>query len=385
MVAQLRHSADEIAALLADLVAIDSVNPDLVPGGAGEAEIARFVAEWLRGAGLDVTIDEPAPGRPSVVGVARGTGGGRSLMLNAHMDTVGVEGMADAHRPRLEGGRLYGRGAYDMKGSLAACMAAAAAAAGHGLAGDVIVTAVSDEEYASIGCRSLVERWTADAAIVTEPTGLRVCVAHKGFAWWRLRTRGRAAHGSRPELGVDAIAHMGPVLVALEALEAELRDRPHPLLGPGSVHASLIEGGQELSSYPERCELSVERRTLPGDTEAGVRAELERFVAGVRAARPDVELEGEVTLVRDAFEVDPGEPVVAAVRGRAAAVTGTEPDVFGDTPWMDAAITSAAGIPTVVFGPSGAGAHAVEEWADLESVHACARILLAAAAELCGG
>ncbi|HET9920604.1 MAG TPA: M20/M25/M40 family metallo-hydrolase, partial [Ktedonobacteraceae bacterium] len=254
----------EIIELLRQLVAIDSINPDLVPGGAGEGEIARFVANWLEQAGLEVTIEEAAPQRPNVIAVARGSGGGRSLLLNAHMDTVGVAGMERPHEPYIEENRLYGRGAYDMKGGLAAILVAGAAAKQRDLRGDVIVTAVCDEEYASIGTASVVKNWRADAAIVTEPTELDICVAHKGFCWLDIETTGVAAHGSLPELGVDAIAKMGKVLVALEALDRSLRAAPsHPLLGSGSLHASLIAGGQELSSYPERCLLNVERRTVP--------------------------------------------------------------------------------------------------------------------------
>ena len=185
--------------------------------------------------------------------------------------------MTDPHVPRVADGRLYGRGAYDMKGGLAACLLAGAAAAGAGFAGDVLVAAVSDEEFASAGCRSVAERFggAADAAIVTEPTALRACVAHKGFAWATIEARGRAAHGSRPDLGADAIVHMGAVLAEVSDLDRRLGDREaHPLLGRGSVHASLIAGGQELSSYPERCALEIERRTLPGETAAAIEAEI---------------------------------------------------------------------------------------------------------------
>jgi acetylornithine deacetylase len=359
------------AELTAALVRIDSVNPDLVPGGAGEAEIAAFVAGWLRHAGLEVEIDEPAPGRPNVIGIARGTGGGRSLMLNAHMDTVGTEGMATPFEPAVRDGRLYGRGAYDMKASLAACMTAAAAVAKEGLAGDVIVTAVADEEFASIGTQGVLARLTADAAIVTEPTSLRVCVAHRGFVWAELEAAGRAAHGSRPREGIDAITRMAPVLQRLADLQRELDARePHPLVGPPSIHASLIEGGQELSSYPARCLLSVERRTNPGETLEQVERELQA-VAG-----DDAELR--MGLVRQPFEVPQDAYIVTAVH-RAAG----QPEIYGDTPWMDAALTQAAGIPTVVFGPHGEGAHAVEEWVDLESVERCAAALAAAAREIC--
>lgn len=373
----------DAAALLADLVAIDSVNPALVPAAAGEAQIAAYVAAWLRERGLEVTVlDEPA-GRPSVVGVARGSGGGASLMLNGHIDTVGVAGMERPHEPQVRDGRLYGRGAYDMKGGVAACMLAGAAAAGAGLRGDVIVTAVADEEHASAGVQAVLARWRADACVVTEPTGLRACVAHKGFVWAQLETRGRAAHGSRPDLGVDAIAGMGPVLAGIGALQARLDAAPHPLLGPASLHASLVEGGQELSSYPARCVLGLERRTLPGESGGGVRRELEQLLALARDADPRLQTELRIGLVRDPFEVDPGAEVVTVLRAAALATLGAGPQIVGDHPWMDAAFTAAAGIPTVVFGPGGAGAHAFEEYGDIESVEHCAAVLIEMALRLC--
>jgi acetylornithine deacetylase len=376
---------NEIASLLGELVAIDSINPDLVVGGAGEAAIARFVANWLERAGLAVEIDEPVPGRPSVVAIARGTGGGRSLMLNAHMDTVGVAGMERPHDPVVQGSRLYGRGAFDMKGGLAAIMFAAAAAKNQQLRGDVILTAVSDEEYASIGTASIVKRWHADAAIVTEPTGLEICIAHKGFIWLEIETRGIAAHGSLPDLGVDAIVKMGKVLVGLEELDRSLRSAPsHRLLGSGSLHASLISGGQELSSYPERCILSVERRTVPGETARDVESQVRKILDHAAASDATFNAALRTTLLREAFEVSQDEPIVQAVRRHATAIAGQEPGVIGAMAWMDSAILSAAGIPTVIFGPGGEGAHAVVEWVDLEQVQRCVEVLVASAEEFCG-
>ena len=375
----------EIVELLRQSVAIDSINPDLVPGGAGEEKIARFVADWFERAGLEVVWDEVAPRRPNVIGIARGTGGGRSLLLNAHMDTVGVEGMERPHDPYIEGNRLYGRGAYDMKGGLAAIMAAGAAAKKRGLRGDVIVTAVADEEYASIGTRSIVKKWHADAAIVTEPTELHICTAHKGFVWLDVETEGVAAHGSRPDLGVDAIVKMGKVLVGLEALDRSLGAAPsHRLLGSGSVHASLIQGGQELSSYPRQCSLGVERRTVPGETLQKVEAEIPRICEQIAAADPTFKATVRTSMVRDPFEVALDEPIVRTVLRQATAILGHQPGEIGQTGWMDAALLSAAGIPAVVFGPGGEGAHAVVEWSNLEHVERCAEILAAVAEEFCG-
>jgi acetylornithine deacetylase len=374
----------EVVELARRLVAIDSVNPDLVRGGAGERAIARAVAEWLEAAGLEVESHEIAPGRWNVVAVARGTGGGRTLLLNAHMDTVGVAGMEAPFAPRVEDGRLYGRGAYDMKASLAAIMLAGARAHSLSLPGDVVVTAVADEEVASIGSEAVAATVRADAAIVAEPTELRLAVAHRGFVWLELETTGRAAHGSRPDLGVDAIAKMGRVLVGLEDLDRGLRAEPtHPLLGSGSAHASLVEGGQELSSYPERCLVEAERRTIPGETPESVEAELRGVLA--RAGEGDPEFRGDVrvTFAREPFAVDEGDPFVELVRRHAEAAIGERPPAVGVPFWTDAALFAGAGIPTVLFGPRGEGAHAVVEWVDLESVERCAETYLAVAAEFC--
>ena len=374
----------EITNLLQQLVAINSINPDLVADGAGEGEIARFVANWLTRAGLEVEIDEPRPGRPNVIGIARGTGGGRSLILNAHMDTVGVAGMERPHQASIVGNRLYGRGAYDMKAGLAAIMYAAANARKLNLPGDVIVTAVSDEEYASIGTSSVVKRWRADAAVVTEPTELDIYVAHKGFIWLEVETIGTAAHGSRPDLGVDAIVKMGKVLAGLEELDRFLRAHPsHRLLKSGSVHASLITGGQELSSYPDHCKLNIERRTIPGESQESVEAEIRGLFDHIAMTDPDFKAAVRTTLVRDAFEVPEDELIVQVVRRQATALLGREPAIGSGSAWMDAALLSAAGIPTVILGPGGEGAHAVVEWADLDQLERCSEILLKVIEEFC--
>jgi len=346
--------------LICDLVAIESVNPDLVPGGSGEGAIAAFVAEWLSDAGLEVTMVEPAPGRPSVVGVLRGSGGGRSLMLNAHIDTVGAGGMMDAFTPRVENGRVYGRGAYDMKGSLAAIMLTAKRAPR--LRGDLIIAAVSDEEVASIGTSAVLERFSADFGVVTEPTELRLCLAHKGFVWLEVETTGVAAHGSRADIGVDAIAAMGPVLARVQDLQNSLRaSRRHPLLGTGSVHASLIEGGQEWSTYPARCVLKIERRTVPGE-------DVTDEIPGAR-----------IVLERSPSEVAAGHPLARAVSEAAG-----HPEEIGVAYWMDMALMNAAAIPTVCYGPAGEGEHADVEWVDVASVERCVDVYVDIAQRLCG-
>jgi acetylornithine deacetylase len=374
----------DVAELTARLVEIESINPDVVPGGSGETGIARLVAEWCERAGLDTSLEEAAPGRPNVVAVARGQGGGRSLLLNAHMDTVGVAGMTDPFTPRLEDGRLYGRGSYDMKGSLAACMLATAEANRRGLRGNVILTAVADEEFASVGTEALAASIRADAAIVTEPTALGVAVAHRGFVHVEIETRGRAAHGSLPEIGIDAIVKMGHVLVGIEQLDRSLRSNPtHPHLRSGSVHASLIEGGQEYSSYPARCVLQAERRTIPGETVQSVETELRAIVEQATEGDRDFAADVRVLASREPFEVDEGEPIVQSLRRNAATILGHEPELVGVPFWADSALLAGAGIPTVVFGPGGEGAHAEVEWVEVGDLERCVEIYVAVAGDLC--
>jgi acetylornithine deacetylase len=356
----------DVAELAAQLVRIDSVNPALVPGGAGEAEIARFVADWCERNAFAVEV--VGGERPSVIAHRRGSGGGRSLLLNAHLDTVGVSGMDAPFDARPEGRRLYGRGAYDMKGALAAMLAAAAGLTG--LRGDVVVTAVADEELASIGTEAVLERVHADAAIVVEPTELEVAVAHRGFVGFEIETAGVAAHGSRPDLGVDAIARMGPILTSLAELDARLQaGAAHPLAGPASLHASLIAGGQELSSFPASCVLTGERRTMPGETLEQVEAELRSLAGGA-----------EVRIVASREPLDaPVDDAFVSIVTRHARVDR----VVGARFWTDAALIAAAGIPTVLFGPVGEGAHAHVEWVDVDSLERVRDVVASVAAEWC--
>jgi acetylornithine deacetylase len=364
---------DPAVQLLRDLVAIDSVNPSLVPGAAGELAIARRVADEMRASGLTVEVHEPAPGRPNVIGTLTGRAAGRTLMLCGHTDTVGVAGMTRPFDPELRDGRLFGRGAQDMKGGVAAMLAAARAlATGGGLsAGRLIVAAVVDEEHSSIGADALVVTHRADGAVVTEPTGLDVAVAHKGFQWVSVETRGRAAHGSRPRDGRDAILRMGRVLAELEALDRRLQSGPaHPLLGTASLHASLIHGGRELSSYPDRAWLEFERRTLPGEPITAAHAEVVAILEALRTADPEFEGEAKASFGRDAYEIDPASPLPGDLV-RAAATAGAAPRLTGMTFWTDAAILGGAGIPSVLFGPGGAGLHSTEEYVVVEDVCRC--------------
>jgi acetylornithine deacetylase len=369
--------------LTRQLVAIDSVNPALVEGGAGEREIARFVADWAIEQGLEAEIVEQTAGRPSVIVRARGSGGGRSLLYCAHLDTVGVEGVVDPLSARVDGDRMYGRGAYDMKSGLASALLACREARSLALAGDVIVAAVADEEHASIGVQEVLRSVRADAAIVTEPTELEITIAHKGFVWIEIEVSGVAAHGSRPGLGVDAILKMGPILTGLAELERLLGERRHPALGPGSLHASLIEGGRELSTYPDRCVLALERRTLPGEQGDAIEREIEELLERCRADDPGLVVESRTLLVRDPFEVDTAAEIVQAVLAAATDELGTPPPVVSVPYWADSAFIAAAGIPTLLFGASGSGAHASEEWVSIPDAVSAARILVAVARAFC--
>ncbi len=376
-----------IVQTLTDLVRINSVNPSISAGGAGEGEIAAYIACRLNRAGLQTAVFEPQPGRATALATLRGEGGGRSLMLNGHADTVGVEGMAAPFGAEIRHGRLYGRGAHDMKGSLAACMGAAKALVDGNvrLRGDLVVAAVADEEYGSLGTSDLINRVDVDGAIVTEPTDLNICLAHKGYVWIEVTTTGRAAHGSRFTEGIDANMRMGRFLGALDGLERDLRARPaHPLVGPPSLHAAMVQGGSGLSTYAESCTLKIERRTVPGETEAGAVAEIQRIVDRLSAADASFQASVRLFFARDPFEVAPSAPIVDVLGRATEAVFGRRPAFVGDTPWMDSALLAAAGIETVIFGPRGAGEHSVEEWVDVESVVQTASVLAAAAAEYCG-
>ena len=377
---------DDPVELLKRLVSIDSVNPDLVPGGAGEAEIAAFCAGWLEERGFEVHRIEDVPGRPSVVGVARGSGGGRSLMFNGHIDTVSTASYdGDALAPVVRDGKLSGRGSFDMKSGVAAMMVAAARARAKGVRGDILVACVADEEYASFGTEQVVLRFKADAAIVTEPSHLELTVAHKGFVWFDVTVHGRAAHGSRPELGIDAIAKAGRFLTALEDYGRGLLARPtHPMLRSGSVHASLISGGEEVSSYPAQCRITLERRTVPGETAQSVRAELQAILDAVSRTDPDFRATLGQGLARRPFEEPESAAIVQALDAAATRNLGHAPARRGEPFWTDCAILQEAGMSCVMFGADGGGAHAASEWTTVDSVNRLADILTDTALDFCG-
>lgn len=384
--------------LLESMVKIDSTNPTLVPGGAGEMALARFLCGYFEEAGIETQLIEAAPGRPNLIARIRGDGSGKSLLLSGHLDTVSSDGMLDPYNPRIVNDRMYGRGTFDMKGGLAAGIAAMLYIHQHQihLKGDLLFAAVSDEEYGSIGSEKLVENIKADGCILLEPTGLstdastfsEVMVAHGGYAWAEIVTKGVAAHGSRADLGLDAIVKMGAVLTGIAELGQRLREGKfftsaqagktmHP-----SIHASIIKGGRELSSYPDRCTLSIERRLIPGETQQQVLEELEALIAAIAARDPAFHSSSRITFFREPWQAQGGR-LLEALQGAFRLETGArlQSNIF--PAWTDAALFETAGIPTVIFGPLGEGAHALVEWVELQSVMMCARVLTRMVLEFC--
>lgn len=378
-----------VAEILSDLVSINSVNPRFAgrrSGPGGEAEIMRALQSRLAGIGLETwTVEATRAGRPSLVARLAGSGGGRSLMLNGHADTVGVETYDDPFEPRIEGDRLYGRGAYDMKGGVAACLAAVFSLAEEGprLAGDLWFSAVADEEDASLGARAVSERFPTDGVLVAEPTEMAIAFAHKGFVWVEASTEGFACHGSLAERGVDANRRIAPVFAALDALERERSGLSHHALGRASLHVGRIEGGLGPSIYSPSCRLTVELRTLPGESPEALVERLRELVAQARE-RDDYAIAIEPTLVRPPLESDPGGALGRALSA-AIEAPGAEAGPFIGVPyWTDAAFFARTSAEVLLYGPSGDGAHEDVEWVDLSSVATVAETLRRTALGYCG-
>ena len=376
---------DSTINLLRELIAVDSVNPSLVPGAHGEQEVAGLIAAKLLEGGLDVEIQEVAHGRSNVIGLLKGPQKGRTLMLCGHMDTVGVAGMAAPFDPVQKDGRIYGRGSQDMKGGLASMLGAVLHLSKNGglKSGRVMLAAVIDEEYASIGAENLVTKFHADAAVVGEPTDMKVAVGHKGFEWVEIMTEGVAAHGSRPAEGRDAIACMGRVLSRLEKLDRELQARqPHPIQGTASLHASLIHGGRELSTYPAECILEMERRTVTGEPDRCALAEVEEILEEIRREDPEFKATAQFLFSRPPYLTPPDHELPELIES-AIARKGMKPTRGGMSFWTDAAVLGQAGIPSVVFGPGGAGLHSIREYVLADDVLTCRDALIELAKDFC--
>jgi acetylornithine deacetylase len=373
---------DTVLGLLDTLVRINSVNPGLDAAGPGEGQIAAFAAGWGRHAGLHVEELESTPGRPSVILRGGRDKGGRRLLLCGHLDTVGLGGTSGGLTPRVDGDRFYARGAYDMKAGLAGALIACRDASLTGIDGEVIVAAVADEELASLGIQEVLTRLdpaSIDAAVVTEPTERQVGTAHRGFAWTEITVTGVAAHGSRPHLGADAILAAGHHLVAFDQFGRQLRGRPHPFLGPGNLHASLISGGTEESTIPDRCVFTVERRTLPGETLERVEADVADLLERCRPADPRLTVTARTVLHRPPMETPSAAPIVQALVAAAGPGTTVAPMSY----WADSAFLSAAGIPTVLYGPEGEGAHADIEWVSRSGTETVSTVLTQFAQDFC--
>ena len=380
--------AESTINLLRDLIAIDSVNPSLVPGARGEKEIADFIANTLRAAGIDVVIERVTGDRANVIGVVEGKQKGRTLMLCGHSDTVGVAGMQAPFDPVAKDGRIYGRGSQDMKGGLAAMMATALELAANAAlpAGRLILAAVIDEEYASIGAEALVQKWNADAAVVGEPTDMKIAVGHKGFEWIEVTTEGVAAHGSRPADGRDAIIRMGRVLSRLERLDRDLQSRdPHPIHGTASLHASIVNGGRELSTYPDRCVLKMERRTIQGEPDQCGLAEVQDILNQLHNDDPEFSASAKFLFSRPPYLMQPSDGDLTQIIAAAITRKRMKPVTGGMSFLTDAAILGASGTPSIVFGPGGAGLHSVSEYVLSDDVLTCRDAIIEVATEFCSG
>lgn len=360
------------------LVRQDSRNPSLVAGAPGEGLVARALAGILREWGFAVELPEVSSGRPNVI-ARLGPAGGGTLMLNGHLDTVGVEGMTHPpFDPQDREGLMYGRGSADMKSGVAAmCAAAARAAATNALRCEVIIAAVTDEEYESEGTRALIASGVrADAAIVTEPTRLSIAPAHRGFAWIEIAVRGKAAHGSRYDIGVDAIRKAALVLAELDAYERDvLSARTHRLLGHASLHASTISGGIGWSTYPDRCVVRLERRTLPGETADHAQAEVRDACERIRLRGIALEADVELMFAQGPSDVADDAPIVRAL-SRALETCGEEVRIEGLSAWTDAALLNDVGIPAICYGPGDISlAHSATEWVPIAEIERATSVL----------
>jgi len=373
---------------LQNLISISSVNPSLVPGESGEEKISRYLYQNLKKLGLKTFKQKVSSNRSNIIGILKGIGNGKTLLLNGHMDTVGLSGMEiEALRAEYKGGRVYGRGSADMKAGIAAIISACEAiqSAGIELKGDVLVTLVVDEEHKSIGTEKLLQDYTADAAIVCEPTDLRIGVAHKGFIWGEVEIFGKAAHGSRPEEGIDAIMKAGKLLVEIERLaETELQTKKHPLLGSPSLHASLIEGGRELSTYPDTCKIQLERRTIPGEDHHIFEKELRKTIKSIHLKDREFRATYEHLFHRPPFEISEKQEIVKILSRCYEHALKRKPEFAGITWWMDSALFAEAGIPTLAFGPAGTGLHGPIESVDFTTVSQTASVLIETVIDFCG-
>jgi acetylornithine deacetylase len=377
-------TSQDVVDLVGDLVRIESVTPWLIPGGAGETGVAHFLADWLSDLPVDVVIDEIEPGRTNLLATLHGTGGGPTLCLNAHADTVGFEGWPDAAlTPRIEGDRLYGLGAADDKGCCAAAVLAMRELAGTPLRGDLVVACVADEEGVSIGTEHLVEGLQADAAIVLEPDALpRLVVEHQGFGWIDVVVHGRAAHGSAPEEGLDAIVGMAEIVSRMHRHDLDtFAAYPDRLNGRTVFHTGTVQGGTDYATYPSLCTLGIEVGTQPGERLADRVREIESMIQEVSSELPGLEAEVIVRLEREPFVARGHESLMACLNRAAEETLGTPLTPTGLNAWTDAALMQQAGIPTLLLGPLGGNFHAPDEWLSVSETVSLVDLIVATSRE----
>ncbi len=382
-------TTEDAERLLTDLVRIESVTPWLIPDGSGEGEVARFIAGWLSDVPVEVVVEEVAPGRPNLIATLHGTDGGPSLCLNAHADTVGFANWRDrALDARRDGDRLVGLGVADDKGGCAVALLAlrALATREQRLRGDLVVACTADEEGVSIGTEHLVANHRYDAAIVLEPDALpRAIVEHQGFGWIDVIVHGRAAHGSAPDAGIDAIVHMAEVVTRLHRLDRDVfAPNPDPRNGRTVFHTGTIHGGTDYATYPSRAVLGIEIGTQPGEHLADRVREIETIFDEVREAYPDFRGEVDVKLEREPFRAEGHEALWDALAGATQDVLGRPLEPVGLNAWADSALMQAVGIPTIMFGPLGGNFHAPDEWVSIGEVVRAAQIVEEAAIRFLG-
>ena len=380
-------TAEEAVSLISDLVRMDSVTPWLVEGGAGEAEVVDYFTRWVADLPVEIEIQEIAPGRRNFLATLRGTGRGPVLCVNAHSDTVGYAGWPDeALIPRLDGERLYGLGAADDKGCCAIALLALREIARSGVAlrGDLVVACVADEEGVSIGTEHLVTTLHPDLAIVLEADALpKVIVEHQGFGWLDIEITGRAAHGSAPDAGVDAIVGLAEVLTRLRRHDLEhFAGVPTPRNGKTVFHTGTVRGGTDYATYPSRAVVGIEIGSQPGETMADRVREIETMIADVAALMPGLRGEVKVRLDREPFLAEGHEELLASLNRAAESLWGHELESVGLNAWTDAALMQAAGTPTVMFGPLGGNFHSPQEWVSIPEVVACVDLLVEAVTDL---
>ncbi|MCP3967562.1 MAG: ArgE/DapE family deacylase [Lentisphaerae bacterium] len=360
------------------LIQIDTRNASLCSDGPGESECVKYLAELYQKLGIDYTIHKLSSKQANIVAKIKGKGKGKTLLFNAHMDTVGTEGMKDPFSGKIENGRLYGRGSQDMKASLAAIIAAAKAIIDNKieLDGDLLIAAVSDEEYSSAGTMDLIKHYTADAAVITEPTDFSLVTAHRGFIWYEIETVGKAAHGSKYNVGIDANMHMGRFIAELDKLEQKLRKRrPDPLVGLPSLHAALIQGGTDISTYSGKCTLKVERRTVPGEKEVEITNEIQSIIDEISKNDSNFKATVKPFFQRPQFKVSHDSAIVKTAQKVLNNHFDTKCSYSGAPFWTDAALLSEAGTDCIILGPVGKGLHTTEEWVDVSSIKKLSYIL----------